>query len=189
VYAVYAAVTKRPYSRQLPELKTLRFQTSFLHLPSNENQLLITSFTMVHFSLAVVLLASLSSAHFLLNYPPTIGFDDSLEGEGPCGSFTVDFSQDNVTDFNVGGSEIAVTSIHPQANWLFRATLGSNQNTTNWTQLIPIVQQTGLGDYCEKSIAVPASWAGQQGIISVVQDAPDGILYQVRLLRLSCRLR
>jgi len=144
---------------------------------------------MVHFSLAVGLLASLSSAHFLLNYPPTIGFDDSLEGDSPCGSFTVDFSQDNVTDFYVGGSEIAVTSIHPQAYWLFRATLGTNQNTTSWTQLIPIVEQTGLGDYCEKSIAVPASWAGQQGIISVVQDAPDGILYQVRPPRLLCQRR
>jgi len=136
---------------------------------------------MVHFALTVSLLASLSSAHFLLNYPPTIGFDDSLENEGPCGSFTVDPSKDNITNFNVGGSEIAVTSIHPQANWLFRATLGTDQTTNNWTQLMPIVQQTGLGDFCEPAISVPASWAGKQGIISIVQDAPDGILYQVSL--------
>lgn len=140
---------------------------------------------MARFTLVVSLLASLSSAHFLLNYPPTIGFDDSVETTAPCGSFTIDFTKDNLTSFNVGGSEIAVTSIHPQANWLFRAMLGSDQNANNWTQLMPIVQQTGLGAFCEPAIAVPASWAGQQGIIGVVQDAPDGILYQVSNLNLS----
>ena len=137
---------------------------------------------MMRLSLAASLLAALvsqSSAHFLLNYPPTIGFSDDQEATAPCGSFTIDFSAHNFTDFFVGGSEVSVTSIHPQANWLFRATLGSNQNTNNWTQLIPIVQQTGIGNFCEPAIAVPGSWAGQRGILSVVQHAPDGILYQV----------
>jgi len=46
---------------------------------------------------------------------------------------------------------------------------------------MPIVQQVGLGAFCEPDISVPASWAGQQGIISVVQDGPDGVLYQVCL--------
>lgn len=136
---------------------------------------------MVRFSFGISLLASLSSAHFTLQYPPTVGFVDSVETTAPCGGFTVDFSKDNVTNFNVGGSEIAVTSIHPQANWLFRGMLGADQNANNWTQLMPIVQQTGLGVFCEPAISVPASWAGQQGIIGIVQDAPDGILYQVSL--------
>jgi hypothetical protein len=57
------------------------------------------------------LLASQASAHFLLNYPPTIGFSDDDEGTAPCGSFTVDFTTDNVTDFYVGGDAIALVSI------------------------------------------------------------------------------
>ena len=129
--------------------------------------------------LALVLAISPSTAHFLLNYPPTIGFDDSLEGTPPCGSFTVQFGTNNVTDFHVGGNAIAVTSIHPQATWLFRATLDLTA-TSNWTSLLPAVQQTGLGDYCEPDVTVPSSWAGQKGVIGVVQDAPDGILFQVR---------
>jgi hypothetical protein len=44
---------------------------------------------------------------------------------------------------------------------------------------MPAVQQTGLGDFCEPVVPIPASWAGQTGILGVVQDAPDGILYQV----------
>jgi hypothetical protein len=121
-----------------------------------------------------------ATAHFLLQYPPTIGFDDSREATPPCGSFTVDFSQDNVTDFYVDGSAIAVTSIHPEATWLFRATLDLNATTGNWSGLLPTVQQTGLGNYCEPSLSAPSSsWAGRKGVIGVVQDAPDGILYQV----------
>ena len=137
--------------------------------------------------LTVALLGQLfgqSSAHFLLNSPPTIGFDDSLEATPPCGSFTVDFSKDNVTDFHVGGDFIALTSIHPMATWLFRATLDQTASG-NWTDLLPAVVQTGLGNYCETGITVPLTWAGSKGVIGVVQDAPDGILYQVIDLILS----
>jgi hypothetical protein len=130
-------------------------------------------------SCLVVGLIGQSAAHFYLNYPPTIGFDDALEATPPCGSFTVDFSKDNVTNYHVGGDSLAMTSIHPQATWLFRATL--NQAAVgNWTDLLPAILQTGLGDYCERDIVVPASFAGSKGVIQVVQDAPDGILYQVR---------
>jgi hypothetical protein len=129
-------------------------------------------------SLVAAILISQSTAHFLLNYPPTIGFDDALEGNAPCGSFTPDFSTDTVTDFHVAGDSLAMTSIHPQATWLFRATLDITASG-NWTALLPAVLQTGLGDYCEQDVKVPASWAGSKGIIGVVQDAPDGILYQV----------
>ncbi|KAL9074327.1 MAG: hypothetical protein Q9161_002313 [Pseudevernia consocians] len=124
-----------------------------------------------------VVLAGQATAHFYLNSPPTIGFDDSLEATPPCGSFTVDFSKDNVTDFHVGGDFVAMTSIHPMATWLFRATLDQTASG-NWTDLLPAVVQTGLGDYCETGITVPATWAGSKGVIGIVQDAPDGILYQ-----------
>ncbi len=129
--------------------------------------------------LAVVFVGQ-STAHFLLNSPPTIGFDDSLEATPPCGSFTVDFSKDNVTNFHVGGDFVAMTSIHPMATWLFRATLDQTASG-NWTDLLPAVVQTGLGDYCETGITVPSTWAGSKGVIGIVQDAPDGILYQVSL--------
>ncbi|KUJ22026.1 uncharacterized protein LY89DRAFT_681363 [Mollisia scopiformis] len=123
------------------------------------------------------LAAQSTTAHFLLHYPSTIGFDDDAEVDAPCGSFTVDFSTDNVTDFHVDNDVIAVESIHPQATWLFRATLDTTASS-NWTSLVPAVLQTALGAYCETGINVPSSWAGSKGVIGVVQDAPDGILYQ-----------
>jgi hypothetical protein len=126
----------------------------------------------------VYLLVGYSTGHFLLNYPTTIGFGDDLEGTPPCGGFEVNFSTDNVTDFHVGGDALAVTSIHPQATWLFRATLDQTASG-NWTDLLPAVEQTGLGQFCEPDVTVSSSFAGSKGVIQVVQDALDGILYQV----------
>ncbi len=61
-----------------------------------------------YISLIAFLIFKQSTAHFLLHYPPTIGFDDDLENEAPCGSFTVDFSTDNVTNYHVGGDTLAL---------------------------------------------------------------------------------
>ena len=125
-----------------------------------------------------------SMAHFLLHHPNTIGFDDDNEGLAPCGGFNVSF--DNMTNYHVAGDYVYLTSIHPQANWLFRATLDVTA-ASNWTDLLPVIGQSALGDFCEPSVTVPAPWAGSSGIVQIVQDAPDGILYQVQRLDLrSC---
>ncbi len=58
-------------------------------------------------------LISQSASHFLLLYPPGVGFDDSTENTAPCGGFAVDFSKDNVTDFHVGGDVLALVSGQP----------------------------------------------------------------------------
>lgn len=129
---------------------------------------------------AILSLASLSSAHFLLNYPKSIGFDDDKEGTAPCGGFTPDISSGSsqLVDFHVGGDSLAMRGTHPQSNWLFRATLDGTAES-GWQQIFPIVQQSGLGNFCEPQITLPSSWAGKKGVISVVADAPDGLLYQV----------
>lgn len=125
-----------------------------------------------------LLLASTATAHFNLIAPATIGFDDDKESTGPCGGFTPDFKNKNaLIDFHVGGEPVAMKLGHSQANWLFRATLDETANS-NWTALFPIVQQSGIGLFCEPSIPAPASWVGKQGVVGVVANAPDGLLYQ-----------
>ena len=126
----------------------------------------------------VVFLFGHASAHFLLNYPNSVGFDDDKEGTAPCGSFDVTF--DNATDFHVDGDAVALTSTHPKADWLFRATLDKTATGNNWTNLLPDVSQSGLGQFCEPSLTVPANWAGQSGIVQIIQHGDDGVLYQVR---------
>jgi len=125
---------------------------------------------------ALVAASQLVQSHFLLNYPSTVGFDDDNEGIAPCGGFTVDFTG-NVTNFAVGGDTIALTSTHPAAQWLFRATLDKTA-AGNWTSLLPVISQVDLGAFCETGVKVPSEWAGSQGVIQIVQDAVDGFLYQ-----------
>lgn len=133
---------------------------------------------------AVLSLASVSSAHFLMNYPDSIGFDDDKEGTAPCGGFTPDISSGSkqLVDFHVGGDSLAMRATHNQVTWLFRVTLDGTAQS-GWKQIFPIVQQSGLGNFCEPQITLPSSYAGKKGVISVVTDAPDGLLYQV------CRIK
>ncbi|KAL1873471.1 hypothetical protein VTK73DRAFT_919 [Phialemonium thermophilum] len=127
---------------------------------------------------ATLLFLSAANAHFTLNTPPSFGFTEDKEAIAPCGGFTPNFDdKSKVSDYHVGGEPIGMKLGHPQANWLFRATLDS-PDTKNWTQLFPIVMQSGLGLFCETSVPAPDSWVGKQGILSVVANAPDGILYQ-----------
>ena len=133
--------------------------------------------------LSLTVVAQLTTAHFLLNYPPTLGFIDDNEGISPCGGFPVVFNSSDV-QVQVDGFPIALRSIHPEAQWLFRATL-SQQAPFNWTNLLPVVQETGLGDFCIPDFKAPAEFAGQIGLLQVLQNAVDGELYQVSSLRIS----
>lgn len=134
----------------------------------------------------LLLLPALAAAHFNLNAPTAVGpFDEDTEATAPCGGLTVDFSADTVTEFHVGGEPIAMKLGHPTANWLFRATLDDTA-ASNWTQLYPILTQNGIGDYCQPAVAAPESWVGQQGVLGVVADAADGLLYQVGLICIRC---
>jgi len=135
-------------------------------------------------SLALLAVLPSTFAHFILNYPPALGpFKDDDEGTGPCGGYDISFSG-NVTDTTVGGFSVALTSTHPQANWLYRVTT-STQEPYNWTNILPVVSESGLGAFCLPELTVPPSFVGQQAIIQVSQGAVDGNLYQVR----SCLCR
>jgi len=129
----------------------------------------------------LALLAVLPStfAHFILNYPTALGvFKDEEEGTAPCGGYDINFSG-NVTEVPVGGFAVALMSTHPQADWLYRITT-STEEPYNWTNILPVVSESGLGAFCLPDLTVPSSFVGQQAIIQVTQDAVDGELYQVR---------
>jgi len=130
-----------------------------------------------------LLLASVVSAHFVLLYPGGTEGQDPDEDKmttAPCGGSPPKSDTSAVNDFHVGGDSVFMELLHPQAVWLFRGMVGSDATTnlSEWTELVPFVQQTGEGDFCEPALAVPSSWAGQKGTIAVTADSPDGVLYQ-----------
>jgi len=121
-------------------------------------------------------LFSLTAGHFLLKYPPTIGFDDDNEGIGPCGGFDVVVNTTSAK-LPVDGFPLQLLSTHPQADWLFRATTDTKA-PFNWTNILPVVQETGLGAFCLPGLKIPSEFSGKPGVVQVMQDAVDGVLYQ-----------
>src|SRR3954453_23335087 len=132
-------------------------------------------------TLLILRMLSIAHGHFLLNYPPTIGFDDDKEGEGPCGGFPIVFNNMTTpsTKLTVGGFPIELQSTHPQAAWLFRATL-SREAPLNWTNLLPVVTETGIGQFCLPDLGAPVEFAGHSGVVQVVQENDSDLLYQVK---------
>jgi hypothetical protein len=129
---------------------------------------------------AATLLLSAANAHFSLEAPPPLEGDsmnEDLQPNGPCGGGVPDLSQNEATDFHVGGDAVALALGHPQANFLIRATLDSGAKG-NWTQLFPIFMQSGRGNLCEPAVTAPEEWAGQKGFIGIACAAPDGMLFQ-----------
>ncbi|KAK1546030.1 hypothetical protein CPAR01_03532 [Colletotrichum paranaense] len=123
----------------------------------------------------LLLLASTATAHFSMTLPKPLGDSDDNEATAPCGGYTAS-SSSAATDFYVEGDAIGMENGHPQTNWLFRATLDQTA-ASGWTQLFPIVMQTGLGNFCEPKVVAPGNWTGKRGVVSVVAHSPDGLLY------------
>ncbi|RYP73087.1 hypothetical protein DL771_003838 [Monosporascus sp. 5C6A] len=116
-------------------------------------------------------------AHFTLRYPTPLGPIED-ESTGPCGGYTPDLSTVETTDFHVGGDAIAVSTGHAQNNWLYRITTDDDIASANWTQVYPIVIQSGLNTYCQPAVTIPEEFEGRKAILSVVGHASDGLLYQ-----------
>ncbi len=118
-------------------------------------------------------------AHFTLDFPPTTGFDEDQEPNAPCGGFNPNVN--NLTAWPLSGGQIALDSHHPQMTILYRAQLMGSSSWFNLTD--GFVQMTGLGELCITAPALPSNWSGKAGVIQVIGQPPDGILYQVSLLR------
>jgi hypothetical protein len=116
-------------------------------------------------------------AHFQVNVPTPWNGDVNNEDTSPCGAASPSTSD---SDFHVGGDAIGLTTLHAQCFLAYRGILGTDPNSSNWTILIPTVEQFGLNGFCEPSIAVPESWAGSAGLLQIIQHAEDGVHYQVR---------
>ena len=129
------------------------------------------------------LLAQRATSHFILQYPHSLGFGDDIESEAPCGGFPVKFnaSDDSIP---VGGFPVSMLSVHPASEWLFKATL-DQEAPFNWTNLLPVVDETGIGQFCLPHLKAPESFAGHPGLVQVIQQSPDGTLYQVHTLSFS----
>ncbi|KAH9824613.1 GPI anchored protein [Teratosphaeria destructans] len=120
--------------------------------------------------------ASISSAHFILQWPPTAGFDDEAESKSPCGDATITVNSSS-PEVQVSQFAVSIKNTHPTGQWQFRATTDT-QEPYNFTDIVPVVNSTGIGDFCLPNLRAPDDFAGKAGILQVIDNSPDGLLYQ-----------
>jgi hypothetical protein len=132
-------------------------------------------------SLALLGLASLSTAHFVLMIPTSLGYDDEKESQAPCGSYNPLDRSTGVTDWPVGGHSVGLLSTHGSVTWEINAALISGGATTFVPLVLPFAQR-GVGDVCFGAVPGNPAWVGQDAVVQLIQHAPDGNLYQVRIL-------
>lgn len=129
--------------------------------------------------------ASLTAAHFTLNWPPTAGFSDDDEPTAPCGGATVVVS-DTSPQIQVDRFAIQIFSSHPAGTWSFLATTNT-EAPYDFQEIVPNITTTGPGGFCLSEFSVPSDFAGKQGVLQVIDSSVDGTLYQVRYPSLAIR--
>ena len=117
-------------------------------------------------------------AHFTLDYPYSLGFDDDKEPTAPCGGFEISFNGTaNITNFPLSGGFISIDTHHPASNFTYNIALEGDID--NFKPILPKVVETGIGELCIRTDRLNESWEGKRGVLQVVGDGPDGVLYQV----------
>lgn len=89
-------------------------------------------------------LSNISSAHFILHWPPTAGFVDETQSDGPCGG--IDVAVDATSqELNVDRFAVNIQNTHPRAQWQFRGTLDTkapynsdHRNNLHWLLLLEL---------------------------------------------------
>ncbi|EPS37484.1 hypothetical protein H072_8800 [Dactylellina haptotyla CBS 200.50] len=121
-------------------------------------------------------LIAVANAHFFMETPTTIGFDDTKLTIAPCGGFDPSDRSAGVTEWPVLGYPIAVVTTHLNVNWTYKAALLSDLD--NWVDIFPRIHQTGIAEFCLPQVPGIPAWIGQDAVVQIIQEAPDGLLHQ-----------
>ena len=126
-------------------------------------------------ALKTLALASVATAHFVLNYPTSRGFDDELEPQAPCGGFnTVNSTR---SSFQLSGGQYQINSRHATAN----VEVHFSSNGQNFSsQAVQSYTITGLGTACLSLPQLSGYSAGDNATLQVVYRAAseNEALYQ-----------
>lgn len=131
----------------------------------------------MHHGLVLLGLALTANAHFVLQIPTSLGYNDELETTGPCDTFDPTDQSQGVTEWSVQGDSIGLLSTHPSVTWEINVALLSD--TSNWRPLVQSFGQKGVGEVCFTNVPGFEAWVGKDAVLQLIQHAPDGKLYQV----------
>ena len=122
-------------------------------------------------ALAAIFSLPLTSAHFLMVYPTSRGFDDAKIATFPCGGF--DTVSKNRTPFPLSGGEISLEMADTSSNIEVLIGLGNNVGN-GFNQVIrQTFAQTGEGNFCMTGFSLPTNLNGMNATIQVVTSSDD----------------
>ncbi|RVD83166.1 uncharacterized protein DFL_007565 [Arthrobotrys flagrans] len=116
---------------------------------------------------SLALFGAAVKAHYFLNTPPSIGFDDTTLTTAPCGGFDPTDRSGGATDWPVTGYPFSVITTHLDVVWTFKAALTSN----------------GAVEFCLPALPGVQDWIGRDAVFQAVQKAPDGDLHRCTAIR------
>lgn len=138
------------------------------------------------FLLFPALLASLTTAHFTINYPPSRGTGEETQSEFPCGGFSKSSSRTKIS-LSSPSFPISVDMGHDQTAVRFLLAVGSAPGTNYNITLSKTFRVEGLGEFCVPNVILSEDILGtkledQLNMTLQVQanGHPDGGLYAVR---------
>lgn len=109
---------------------------------------------------ALAALATLTSAHFNLNYPAARGFNEDNLGNFPCGS--QDTVSSNRTLWPLSGGSISLTMGHIEANVEVLIGFGNDIGSAFNTVLRQTFTEQGLGKFCMTGSISHQAWVPQR---------------------------
>lgn len=132
------------------------------------------------------LLASLTAAHFTINYPPSRGTNEKTQSEFPCGGFSKPSSRTMIS-LSSPRFPISVDLGHDQTAVRFLLAVGSAPGTNYNITLSKTFRVEGLGEFCVPDVILSEDSLGRRledGLNMTLQVQanrhPDGGLYAVR---------
>jgi hypothetical protein len=129
--------------------------------------------------LTLLALTTAASAHFLMQYPTSVGFDEDKAAQAPCGSFDIN-NRTTVTQWPASGAPIDILSVDNSVAAVVNFAM-ANGTATKFTRGMSI-NMTGQGDLCLPQVKLPAGMTNMVGmdmVVQVVGKTDDGMVYQV----------
>ena len=95
---------------------------------------------------ALLLLLPFTTAHFLLNYPASRGFDEDKLVQFPCGG--QDTPSPNRTLWPIAGGPIQLNMQHDRVAVQVLLGLGNDVGVNYNITLVPTLEEEGFGNFC-----------------------------------------
>ncbi|RYP83456.1 hypothetical protein DL769_001359 [Monosporascus sp. CRB-8-3] len=123
----------------------------------------------------LALLAPNADARFTIITPQPMGSDPQRQREAPCGGFEMTDRSHGVTEWPVGGIDVAWDSANATAGWQVSAVLANDTSCTLTSKTnLRTLYTHATGPFCLPSVGGLPEWVGLDAVLQIQQWTGDG---------------